>query len=71
MTIREEPRSGGVLTEDESKRLDGWLKLLSDNNAVVAYAPDSEEGFVYVTRSDVDSDEIPISVQTVKVKEDA
>lgn len=60
-------RSGVALTEDESKRLDAWLQLLSDNDAVVAYAPDSEEGFVYVARNPVDSQEIPIRVQLVKV----
>lgn len=38
------------ITTDQSERLDSWLAKLKDMNAVVAYVPDSEDGFYYVPR---------------------
>lgn len=64
-------RSGAVLTDSESKRLDSWLTMLERDHAVVAYSPDSRYGFYYIEKDDqIDGkDGIPIRVQTVTVKE--
>lgn len=51
-------RSGIVLTEPQAKRLDSWLEKLDGlefpdgtvRPAVVAYDPDTEDGFYYVPR---------------------
>lgn len=58
-------RSGQRLNEEEDKRLTAWLNLLDEENAVVAYDPDSEQGFFYVDRKRGDSAEIPIRVKRV------
>ena len=42
--------SGEELTDEQSKRLDSWLSRLERDKVVVAYAPDTEEGFFYVPR---------------------
>lgn len=39
---------GGGLSEADSRRLDAWLAKLEEENAIVAYAPQTEEGFFYV-----------------------
>lgn len=57
--------SGIELSEEEAKRLDSWLATLEANHAVVAYAPETAEGFFYVDAQDGDGDEIPIRRQTV------
>jgi hypothetical protein len=59
--------SDGSLSDEEIRRLDSWLTKLRDEHAVVAYAPDTSEGFFYVDRVDGDSGEIPIRRQTVLV----
>lgn len=41
---------GLPLTEEQGKRLDSWLVKLDDGNAVVAYAPNTTEGFFYVKK---------------------
>jgi hypothetical protein len=42
-------RDGGeVLTANDNQRLDAWLDRLQSEGAVVAYAPDTDEGFFYV-----------------------
>lgn len=40
---------GEELAELDNQRLDSWLEKLEAENAVVAYAPDTEAGFYYVS----------------------
>lgn len=53
-------RSGGALNEGEASRLDSWLAKLHEEGLVVAYDPDSYEGFLYVDREPGDPADIPI-----------
>lgn len=48
------------LSPEDAKRLDSWLATLKTNHAVVAYAPETAEGFFYVNADEGDSGEIPI-----------
>lgn len=58
-------RSGEPMADDLSARLDGWLRQLEESNAVVAYDPDSDQGFFYVPREDGDPEDTPIRVRRV------
>lgn len=60
-------RAGGELSENETQRLDSWLKMLADGNAVVGYDPDNDaQGFHYIDPSGDDGkDGIPIHRQRV------
>ena len=49
-------RAGRELREDDRARLESWLEMLSEEDAVVHYDPDTDEGFFYVSREDGDSD---------------
>ena len=49
-------RAGKELTEVDKGRLDSWLAMLKEENAVVHYDPDTEEGFFYVPRREEDDD---------------
>ncbi|THA32308.1 hypothetical protein E6R18_13920 [Streptomyces sp. A1277] len=49
-------RAGLPLDENRTKRLASWKKMLEDNNAVVHYDPDTEEGWFYVPRDEGDDD---------------
>lgn len=63
-------RAGLELTEVENERLDSWLKRLDDDNAVVAYDPDSTYGFYYIPKAKGDGlNGIPIRRQTVHIDE--
>jgi len=42
-------RAGGTLSVDEQKKFDSWVTRMEDDNLVVAYDPESEPGFFYVT----------------------
>lgn len=54
-------REGMDLAPRREKQLDSWLKWLNENNAVVHYDPDTEEGFFYVPRREgVDTDLIRV-----------
>lgn len=55
------------LHDHESQRLDNWLTMLQEDNAVVVYDP--ERGFAYGERSPQDPLDIPIHVQLVRLKE--
>lgn len=46
------------LTPQQTARLDSWLKRMHDNNCVLAYVYDSEDGFYYVRRKASDGDSI-------------
>ncbi|WP_372736169.1 hypothetical protein [Nocardioides sp.] len=59
MMLRTEARrrSGIAPTETMAERLERWLRQMSDDNTVVAYNPNSEDGFTYVPRrSGIDTD---------------
>lgn len=51
--------SGLPLTAEQEKRLDSWLNQLHATHSVVAYAPETEEGFHYVD-GDFNGDGIPL-----------
>lgn len=46
------------LNSEQQQRLDSWLGQLEEHQRVVAYIPDSEDGFYYVPREEGDGDEI-------------
>ncbi|MFF0448685.1 hypothetical protein ACFYT4_20100 [Streptomyces sp. NPDC004609] len=49
-------RDGRTLTENDRSRLTSWQEMLTAQNAVVHYDPDTEEGFFYVPRRKDDVD---------------
>lgn len=49
-------RDGKELSADEAKRLATWKQMLAENDAVVHYDPDTEDGFHYVPRGAGDHD---------------
>jgi hypothetical protein len=49
-------RDGKELSADETKRLATWKQMLAENDAVVHYDPDTEDGFHYVPRGAGDHD---------------
>lgn len=58
-------RAGLDLTPGDEKRLEAWMQRLINDNAVVAYDPNSEYGFFYVERSPEDPVDIPIHRQVI------
>lgn len=63
MMLRAEARrrDGKELRPEEESRLDAWLSRLTDEDAVVHYDPDTDEGFWYVPRREgIDTDIIRI-----------
>lgn len=40
----------------DQRQVPKWLAMLEENNAVVHYDPDTEEGFFYVPREPQDDD---------------
>ncbi|MFD7259307.1 hypothetical protein [Streptomyces sp. NPDC059874] len=49
-------RAGKELTEADTSRLTSWLEMLAENEAVVHYDEETEEGFFYVPRHEEDDD---------------
>lgn len=49
-------RAGKELTETDTSRLGNWLEMLEEENAVVHYDPDTDEGFFYIPREPKDDD---------------
>ncbi|MFI5863575.1 hypothetical protein [Streptomyces sp. NPDC051546] len=49
-------RANKTLTETDQSRLASWLEMLRENDAVVHYDPDTEEGFFYIPREAGDDD---------------
>lgn len=47
-------RAGLELTEEQERRLSSWKQRLDDENALVVYLPDTDEGFFYVRRKPTD-----------------
>jgi len=50
--------AGQSLTDAQNNRLDSWLDRLRDEDAVVVYLPDTDEGFFYVRREKTDGKNI-------------
>lgn len=48
--------NGQELTEEQESRLESWLTRLEEEDAVVLYKYDSEDGFYYVPRKSSDGD---------------
>ncbi|WJN63440.1 immunity repressor [Streptomyces phage phiScoe56] len=57
-----------ALSELERTRLGAWKQMLQDNNAVVHYDPDTEEGFFYVPRQAGDKDLIHVPKKSTRLK---
>jgi hypothetical protein len=49
-------RAGKELTEADVNRLKNWMEMIKEEDAVVHYDPDTEEGFFYVPRQEGDDD---------------
>jgi hypothetical protein len=57
-----------ALSELELTRLTSWLKMLKEENAVVHYDPDTEEGFFYIPRGEGDDDLVHKPKKTTRLK---
>lgn len=49
-------RKGLPMTDKERRLLTTWMSELQDANAVVMYHPDTDQGWFWVTRKDIDDD---------------
>lgn len=49
-------RAGQPVTKTDQGRLATWKKMLEEEDAVVHYDPDTEEGFFYIPRQPEDDD---------------
>ncbi|MFF9095664.1 hypothetical protein ACF1AX_21325 [Streptomyces sp. NPDC014802] len=49
-------RAGNPVTDTDQGRLATWKKMLEEEDAVVHYDPDTDEGFFYVPRQPGDTD---------------
>ncbi|AKY03637.1 immunity repressor [Streptomyces phage Izzy] len=56
LRVEARKRAGAPVTELEESRLTNWRAMLEEENAVVHYDPDTEEGFFYVPREPGDDD---------------
>ncbi|MEU9605473.1 hypothetical protein [Streptomyces sp. NPDC048057] len=65
-------RAGSPVTPADQARLTAWKQMLEEENAVVHYDPDTEEGFHYVLRQPEDDDIIhrPAKKTTVRPNAD-
>ncbi|MCX5236250.1 hypothetical protein OG824_13675 [Streptomyces prunicolor] len=59
-------RGGFTISDEEQGRLDSWKQMMSEEDAVVHYDPDTEEGFHYVRRQEGDNDLIHQPEQSAK-----
>jgi hypothetical protein len=57
---RRRDKGEDAISDLERTRLNSWKKMLADENAVVHYDPDTEEGFFYVPRGEGDTDLIHV-----------
>lgn len=64
-------RTGYPLHEGDQQRVDSWLATLERERVIVAYCPESEDGFLYVDEAlrSGPHPEIPIRVQTIRWNE--
>jgi hypothetical protein len=49
-------RAGKELSEEDESRVDSWKAMLEEEDAVVHYDPDTEDGFFYIPRESQDDD---------------
>jgi len=64
-------RRGGDMPDDERLRFFSWVRTIEESQHVVAYDPDSDQGFHYVPVSDGDwPDGIPIRPGISRVSDD-
>lgn len=56
-------RAGLALDPTWERRLDSWLKLLADTDAVIYYDPETSQGFWHVRRESQDADIIRLPSQ--------
>ncbi|WP_406192315.1 hypothetical protein OH733_05505 [Streptomyces griseus] len=56
LRIEARQRAEKELTESDIARLSSWKEMLEEENAVVHYDPDTEQGFFYVPRQEGDDD---------------
>ncbi|ANT41081.1 transcriptional repressor [Streptomyces phage Nanodon] len=56
LRVEARSRAGAKVTELEEQRLASWKSMLEEENAVVHYDPDTEEGFFYIPRQPGDED---------------
>lgn len=49
-------RAGRLIEQHQEQALDQWLKRRDDEQTVVAYDTDSDEGWFYVPRVETDAD---------------
>jgi len=61
-------RAKAKLTKDEQGRLASWKEMLEEENAVVHYDPDTEDGFFYVPRTEGDRDFIHPPAASAKLR---
>ena len=58
-------RAGEDLSAEETKRLNNWLNMMAEENAVVAYDPDVTPSIFYIDRQPEDPADLPIHTQRV------
>ena len=58
---------GNPLHETDDARLDSWLEKLHAENAVVAYIPETTEGFHYMDPPDGWDHDVPIIPETLRL----
>lgn len=65
-------RDGRPIREEDRVRHESWKQMLAEENVVVHYDPDTEEGFFYVPRGEHDQDLIhqPRRKTTVRPRAD-
>ncbi|QDK03199.1 immunity repressor [Streptomyces phage TuanPN] len=56
LRVEARKRAGATVSDLEEKRLQSWREMLEEENAVVHYDPDTEEGFFYILRQPGDDD---------------
>lgn len=61
--------SGEPVNEKDAARLEAWKTKLQEENAVVAYVPETDEGFFYVSKPDNHQEEAPIISRAIKLDE--
>lgn len=60
-------RAGAPLSDIQQKRLDSWLEFLKEEDAVVHYDPETEDGFFYVPRRPgVDTDLVRVPPRSTR-----
>ena len=60
-------RAGEPLSDIQAERLARWREFMKDENAVVHYDPDTEDGFFYVPRREgIDTDYVRVPDQNTR-----